>query len=227
MVSQHQHLPEDATQAEVEAAIERFNDDDTLDGILFQYPPPDHIDHGKAIERLDPDKDVDAMHPLSLGRLAAGLPGPQPCTPAGVEAMLAHYRIPVSGRHVVVLGRGVALGRPLSLLLSQKRPTANAAVTVVHTGVPDWGRYTREAEIVVVGVGVPNILQPEHIRPGSVVVGAGATYRGKNTVVPDVDEACGEVAGWITPRLGGVGKTTIAMLMRNTVEAAERRQLRP
>lgn len=227
MRSEHVQLTADATQPDVDAVIDRVNADAATDGFLFQYPPPDHIDHTAAIMRLDADKDVDGMHPLNLGRLAAGLPGPIPCTPAGVEAMLAHYEIPVSGRHVVVLGRGVNLGRPLSLLLSLKRPTANAAVTVVHTGVPNWPDYTREAEIVVAGVGVPGIVQPEHIRPGAVVLSPGATYKGRNTVVPDVDESCAEVASWITPRLGGVGKTTIAMLMRNTVEAAERRWGKP
>ena len=122
----------------------------------------------------------------------------------------------------MILGRGFTLGRPLSLLLSQKRPTANAAVTVVHTGVPDWPRYTQRADIVVAAAGVPGILQPEHIRPGAVVVGGGVRYEGRK-LLPDVDESCEEVAGWITPRVGGVGPTTIAMLFRNAVEAAERR----
>jgi methylenetetrahydrofolate dehydrogenase (NADP+)/methenyltetrahydrofolate cyclohydrolase len=157
-----------------------------------------------------------------MGRLALGMPGPAPCTPAGIEALLAHYDISISGREVCVLGRGTTLGRPLALLLSQKRPTANAAVTVVHTGVPDWPRYTKRAEIVVAAAGVPGILQPEHIRPGSVVVGGGVRYEGRK-LLPDVDERCEEVAGWITPRVGGVGPTTIAMLFRNAVEAAERR----
>jgi len=121
-----------------------------------------------------------------------------------------------------VLGRGFTLGRPLALLLSQKRPTANAAVTVVHTGVPDWPRYTQRADIVVAAAGVPGILQPEHIRPGAVVVGGGVRYEGRK-LLPDVDERCEEVAGWITPHVGGVGPTTIAMLFRNAVESAERR----
>jgi len=128
----------------------------------------------------------------------------------------------VSGRNVVIVGRGVTIGRPLSLLLSQKRPTANAAVTVVHTGVPDWVEYVRRADIVVAAAGVPGMIQPEHLTPGCVVVGAGVRYEGRK-LLPDVDESCEEVAGYITPRVGGVGPTTIAMLFRNLVEAAERR----
>jgi methylenetetrahydrofolate dehydrogenase (NADP+)/methenyltetrahydrofolate cyclohydrolase len=159
---------------------------------------------------------------LNMGRLAVGLPGPVPCTPAGIEALLAHYQVPVAGQEVCILGRGATLGRPLALLLSQKRPTANAAVTVVHTGVPDWVTYTRRAGIVVAAAGVPGILQPEHISPGAVVVGGGVRYEGRR-LLPDVDERCEEVAGRITPRIGGVGPTTIAMLFRNAVEAAERR----
>ncbi|MEZ5204659.1 MAG: hypothetical protein R2701_09845 [Acidimicrobiales bacterium] len=150
------------------------------------------------------------------------MPGPVPCTPAGIEALLAHYEIPVSGREVCILGRGTTLGRPLALLLTQKRPTANAAVTVVHTGVPDWSRYTKRADIVIAAAGVPGILQPEHLTPGVVVVGGGVRYEGKR-LLPDVDERCEAVASAITPRLGGVGPTTIALLFRNAVEAAERR----
>jgi len=171
---------------------------------------------------MDPDKDVDGLHPTNMGRLALGMPGPVPCTPAGIEALLAHYEIPVSGRSVCILGRGTTLGRPLSLLLTQKRPTANAAVTVVHTGVPNWPDYTRAAEIVIAAAGVPGILQPEHITPGSVVVGGGVRYEGRR-LLPDVDESCEAVAGAITPRVGGVGPTTVAMLFRNCVEAAESR----
>ncbi len=218
----HVHLSADATQADLESVIRSFNEDPSVDGMLVQHPAPDQIDYEAALSLIDPDKDVDGAHPLNMGRLALGLPGPVPCTPAGIEALLAHYEIPVSGREVCVLGRGFTLGRPLALLLSLKRPTANAAVTVVHTGVPDWPRYTQRAEIVVAAAGVPGILQPEHISPGSVVIGGGVRYEGRK-LLPDVDERCEEVAGWITPRLGGVGPTTIAMLFRNAVEAAERR----
>ena len=212
----------DATQSDLLDAIHAFNDDPAVDAMLVQHPAPPHIDYESALLEIDPDKDVDGLHPVNLGRLVLGVPGPVPCTPAGIEALLAHYEVPVAGREVVILGRGFTLGRPLALLLSQKRPTANAAVTVVHTGVPDWPRYTQRADIVVAAAGVPGILQPEHIRPGSVVVGGGVRYEGRK-LLPDVDEACAEVAGWITPRVGGVGPTTIAMLFRNAVEAAERR----
>ena len=220
--SYHQDLPNDATQEDVEAAVHRFNDDPNVDGMLVQHPIPGHLDYEAALEQMDPDKDADGLHPVNLGRLALSIPGPVPATPAGIEALLAHYEIPVAGRHVVILGRGFTLGRPLSMLLSQKRPTANAAVTVVHTGVPDWPEYTRRADILIAAAGVPGIIQPEHVNPGSVVIGGGVRYEGRR-LLPDVDESCEEVAGWITPRVGGVGPTTIAMLFRNLVEAAERR----
>jgi methylenetetrahydrofolate dehydrogenase (NADP+)/methenyltetrahydrofolate cyclohydrolase len=219
--SPHIHLPADASQADLLAAVGEFNDDKTVHGLLVQYPVPAHLDYDAALSAIDPDKDVDGMHPVNMGRLALGLPGPLPCTPAGIEELLAHYEIPVSGRHVVILGRGPTLGRPLAMLLAQKRPTANAAVTVVHTGVPHWGEYTRQADILVAAAGVPGIVQPEHVRPGSVVVGGGVRYSGRR-LLPDVDESCAEVAGAITPRVGGVGPTTVAMLFRNAVSAAER-----
>jgi methylenetetrahydrofolate dehydrogenase (NADP+)/methenyltetrahydrofolate cyclohydrolase len=220
--SPHLHLPDDATQADVLAAIGQMNDASDVDAVLIQHPTPPQIDFDAALLALDPDKDVDGLHPVNMGRLALGMPGPVPCTPAGIEALLAHYEIPVSGHEVCILGRGTTLGRPLALLLSQKRPTANAAVTVVHTGVPNWADYTRRAGIVIAAAGVPGILQPEHISPGAVVVGGGVRYEGRK-LLPDVDERCEEVAGAITPRVGGVGPTTIAMLFRNAVEAAERR----
>ena len=217
----HVQLPDDAAQADLVAAIRDFNDDDAVDAVLIQHPTPPQIDYEAALAELDPDKDADGQHPMNMGRLALGMDGPRPCTPAGIEALLAFHAIPVAGREVVILGRGLTLGRPLSMLLSLKRPTANAAVTVVHTGVPDWPAYTRRAPIVVAAAGVPGILRPEHISPGAVVVGGGVRYEGRR-LLPDVDERCADVAGWITPRVGGVGPTTIAMLFRNTVEAAER-----
>jgi methylenetetrahydrofolate dehydrogenase (NADP+)/methenyltetrahydrofolate cyclohydrolase len=219
--SPHVHLAGSATQADLHRVISDFNANRRVHGLLIQYPIPAHLDYDLALQAMDPDKDVDGMHPLNMGRLALGLPGPLPCTPAGIEALLAHYEIPVAGRHVVILGRGATLGRPLALLLSQKRPTANAAVTVVHTGVPDWSRYTREAEILIAAAGVPGIIQPEHVRPGAVVIGGGVRYEGRR-LLPDVGESCAEVAGAITPRVGGVGPTTVAMLFRNAVAAAER-----
>ncbi|WP_433054180.1 bifunctional 5,10-methylenetetrahydrofolate dehydrogenase/5,10-methenyltetrahydrofolate cyclohydrolase [Dactylosporangium sp. CS-033363] len=220
--SPHRHLPADATQDDLHAAIDGFNADPDVHALLIQYPTPKHLDYDAALMRVDPDKDVDGMHPLNLGRLAAGIPGPLPCTPAGIEALLAHYEIPVSGREVVILGRGATLGRPLAMLLAQKRPTANAAVTVVHTGVEDWPRYTQRADILIAAAGVPGIIQPEHVKPGAVVVGGGVRYEGRR-LLPDVDESCESVAGAITPRVGGVGPTTVAMLFRNAISAAERR----
>lgn len=218
----HAHLPADSTQADVVGAIRGFNDDATVDAILLQYPIPGHLDYEAALYEIDPDKDADGAHPMNMGRLALDMPGPKPCTPAGIEALLAFYDIPVAGRDVVIVGRGFTIGRPLSIMLSQKRPTANAAVTLVHTGVPNWADYTRRADIVIAAAGVPGMVQPEHIRPGAVVIGAGVRYEGKR-LLPDVDEGCEAVAGAITPRVGGVGPTTIAMLFRNCVEAAERR----
>jgi methylenetetrahydrofolate dehydrogenase (NADP+)/methenyltetrahydrofolate cyclohydrolase len=167
-------------------------------------------------------KDADGLHPVNLGKLVLQEKGPVPCTPAGIQAMLLHYGISISGREVVIVGRGPTLGRPLALLLTLKQPGANAAVTVVHTGVPDIGAMTRRADVVVAAVGVASFVKPEMIRPGAVVVSGGISWQGKK-LLADVDEACAEVASWITPRLGGVGPTTVAMLMRNTVEAAERR----
>jgi methylenetetrahydrofolate dehydrogenase (NADP+)/methenyltetrahydrofolate cyclohydrolase len=219
--SPHEHLSGDVTQADLLKVISGFNDDRHVHGVLIQYPIPAHLDYDAALQTLDPDKDVDGMHPLNMGRLAVGLPGPLPCTPAGIEALLAHHGVEISGREVVILGRGATLGRPLAMLLAQKRPTANAAVTVVHTGVRDWPRYTRRAEILIAAAGVPGIIQPEHVKPGAVVIGAGVRYEGRR-LLPDVDESCAEVAGAITPRVGGVGPTTVAMLFRNAVAAAER-----
>ena len=225
LASPHIGLPDDAKQDDLVAAIRSFNDDPAVDAMLVQHPTPPQIDYEAALLEMDPDKDVDGLHPVNMGRLALSMPGPVPCTPAGIEALLAHYGIQVSGSEVCILGRGTTLGRPLALLLSQKRATANAAVTVVHTGVPDWPEYTKRADIVVAAAGVPGILQPEHLTPGVVVVGGGVRYEGKK-LLPDVDEACNEVAGAITPRVGGVGPTTIAMLFKNCVEAAERRVAR-
>jgi methylenetetrahydrofolate dehydrogenase (NADP+)/methenyltetrahydrofolate cyclohydrolase len=218
--SPHIHLPSSATQADLVAAIRSFNDDPAVHAMLIQHPVPDQLDYAAALLEVDPDKDVDGLHPLNLGRLAAGLPGPVPCTPAGIEALLAFHEIPIAGQDVVVLGRGTTLGRPLALLLSQKRATADAAVTVVHSGVPGWERHTRRADVVIAAVGVPGIVRPEHLRPGAVAIGGGVRYAGKR-LLPDLDESCADVAGAITPRVGGVGPTTVAMLFRNAIALAE------
>jgi len=224
LLSFHAEIPASASQADLLEAVDRFNCDPAVDAFIIQNPVPDGFDFNEAMTAVDPAKDADGLHPVNLGLLALGADGPRPCTPAGIQAMLTHYQVPVSGRHVVIVGRGPTLGRPLSLLLALKRPDANAAVTVVHTGVKNWPDYTRQADIVVGAAGVPNMIQPEHIRPGACVIGGGISWEGKK-LLSDVDESCAEVAGWITPRLGGVGVTTVAMLLRNTVDAAERHVL--
>ncbi|PZG04404.1 bifunctional 5,10-methylene-tetrahydrofolate dehydrogenase/5,10-methylene-tetrahydrofolate cyclohydrolase [Micromonospora craterilacus] len=216
--SPHVRLPASASQADLHAVLADFNADPGVHGVLVQHPIPGGLDYDRALQVLDPDKDVDGMHPVNMGRLALGLSAPLPCTPAGIEALLAFHGVPVSGREVVILGRGATLGRPLALLLAQKRPTANAAVTVVHTGVADWPRYTRRAEILVAAAGVPGIVRPEHVRPGAVVVGGGVRYE-RRRLLPDVDPSCDQVAGAITPRVGGVGPVTVAMLFRNALRA--------
>ena len=214
-------LPASATQADLLEAVDQLNEDPGVDGFLIQNPVPAGFDYAEALARALPFKDVDGLHPVNLGYLALGEPGhPRPCTPLGIKALLAHYGVPVEGRSVVIVGRGPTLGRPLALLLSLKEPGANAAVTVVHTGVKDWAEHTRRADIVVGAAGVPNMITPDVVAPGSCVVGGGMTWEGKR-VLSDVDERCAEVAGWVTPRLGGVGVTTVAMLLRNAVMAAE------
>jgi methylenetetrahydrofolate dehydrogenase (NADP+)/methenyltetrahydrofolate cyclohydrolase len=214
-------LAADAGQAQLLAAVDRLNADPAVDGFLIQNPVPAGFDYAEALARVDPAKDVDGLHPINLGYLALGERGhPRPCTPLGIQAMLGYYEVPVTGRSVVVVGRGPTLGRPLALLLSLKEPLANAAVTVVHTGVPNWAEHTRRADIVIGAAGVPNMITPSSVAPGSCVIGGGLTWQGRR-VISDVDESCAEVAGWVTPRLGGVGVTTVAMLMRNTVAAAE------
>ena len=222
IASHHVDVAGDGTQADLLAAVDRFNADPAVDGYLIQHPVPVQFDFNAALLAMDPDKDADGLHPVSLGKLVLQEEGPVPATPAGIREMFVHYGIDIAGKNVVVVGRGPTLGRPLSLLLTLKQPGANAAVTVVHTGVPDMAHYTRAADVVVAAVGSPSIVTPDMVRPGAVVVSGGVSWEGRR-LLPDVDEAVGEVASWITPRLGGVGPTTVALLLRNTVEAAERR----
>lgn len=218
--SRNIELPADIAQDELHEAIRELNDDPRIHGFIIQHPLPRQLDFGRALLAMDPAKDADGLHPESIGRLAIGLDGPVPATPAAVRAMLVHYGIPTSGRHVVVIGRGPTLGRPLSLLLSRSGPGANAAATVLHSGVKDLAAYTRQADIVVAGVGQPSIVTPEMVRVDAVVVSAGITWEGRR-LVPDVDESVGEKCAWITPRLGGVGVMTVAMLLANTVGLAQ------
>jgi len=221
--SVHTELPATTNQDELHAVIDRYNADVAVDGYLLQVPVPAHLDEQAALMRIDPEKDADGLHPVNLGKLVMGVQGaPRPCTPLGVQALLVHYKVPIEGQHVVIIGRGLTIGRPLANLLSLKEPNANATVTVCHTGTHFLPEYTKQADIIVAAAGRPSILTPDMVRPGAAIVGPGATMEGRR-VVPDVDEACAEVAGWTTPRLGGVGPTTRAMLLRQTVELAERR----
>ena len=222
IVSFHQSLPATATQEEVQATIQAFNEAPQVDAFLVQLPLPQGLDEEAALLAIHPDKDVDGLHPVNLGRLVMGTDGPRACTPAGIQALLVRSGVPIEGRHVVIVGRGLTIGRPLSLLLALKRPDANAAVTVVHTGIDDLGAYTRQADILVAAAGSPSIITPDMVKPGAAVVSAGITWGEGRLLLPDVDESVAEVAGWITPRIGGVGPTTIAMLLSNAVSAAER-----
>jgi len=220
IASIHAHLPADVSEADVHAKIAEFNADPRVHSYIVQLPLPKGMNEEKALLAVDPDKDADGLHPTNLGRLVMGADGPIPCTPAGIVELLVDYGVPVEGKHVVIVGRGLTIGRPLSLLLALKRPHCNAAVTVIHTGVKDMGYYTRQADIIVAAAGSPGIIKPDMVKPGAAVVGAGLVRIKKNTIVSDVEEAVGEVAGWVTPRLGGVGPMTIAMLLKNTVRAA-------
>ncbi|MDD9936069.1 MAG: bifunctional 5,10-methylenetetrahydrofolate dehydrogenase/5,10-methenyltetrahydrofolate cyclohydrolase [Myxococcales bacterium] len=223
LYSRNVSLPAETSQQQLHEAIHALNEDPAIHGFLIQHPLPRHLDFGEALLRLSPDKDADGLHPSSIGSLASGVPAPVPATPAGVQAMLMHYGISLAGKHVVIIGRGPTLGRPLSLLLSQRGDDADAIVTVVHSAAPDLTRYTLEADVVISGVGRPGIVQPEMVREGAVVISAGITWKGRR-LLPDVDESVGQRASWITPRLGGVGVTTVAMLLRNTVGLAERQR---
>jgi methylenetetrahydrofolate dehydrogenase (NADP+)/methenyltetrahydrofolate cyclohydrolase len=221
IASAHEHLPAETSQDELEAVIRRFNADPAVHAYLVQLPLPKGLDEEAALLSVDDAKDVDGLHPVNLGRLVMGTPGPLPCTPAGIVELLHAYDVPVEGRHAVVIGRGITIGRPLALLLALKRPGCNAAVTVVHTGVPDLAEHVRRADIVVAAAGSAGLVTPDMVKPGAAVVGAGTTWEGRK-VLSDVEESVAEVAGWITPRIGGVGPMTRAMLLRNAVRAAER-----
>ena len=217
-----EHLPETATQQEVLDVIARFNADPKVSAYLVQLPLPAGLDEEQALLAVDPAKDVDGLHPINLGRLVLGTPGQLPCTPAGIVELLHAYDVPVEGQHVVIIGRGVTIGRPLANLLTLKRPGLNAAVTAVHTGVSaeKMAVLTRTADIVVAAAGRPHLLTPDMVKPGAAVVSAGTTFEGKK-LIPDAHPDVAEVAGWITPRLGGVGPMTRAMLYRNALRAAE------
>ena len=222
MYSIGEHLPATASQEEVMEVIARFNADPAVSAFLVQLPLPAGLDEERALMAVDPAKDADGLHPVNLGRLVLGTPGQLPCTPLGIVELLHAYDVPVEGRHAVIVGRGVTIGRPLGMLLSLKRPGLNAAVTMLHTGVDerDVAAIVRTADIVVAAAGRPGLVTPEMVKPGAAVVSAGTSWEGRK-LIPDVQEEVAEVAGWITPRLGGVGPMTRAMLLRNALRAAE------
>jgi methylenetetrahydrofolate dehydrogenase (NADP+) / methenyltetrahydrofolate cyclohydrolase len=219
--SHHAQLGNDATQADVEALVDEMNADPAIHSILVQLPLPNGINEEQILLRINPEKDVDGLHPTNLGRLVMGAPGPLPCTPAGIVELLMAHKVPVEGQHVVVIGRGLTIGRPLALLLAMRRPGCNAAVTVLHTGVEDMGHLTRRADVIIAAAGVAGLVTKDMVKPGAAVVGAGTSWVGKR-LMSDVAEDVAEVAGWITPRIGGVGPMTRAMLLRNAVLAAEK-----
>ncbi|HTO00437.1 MAG TPA: tetrahydrofolate dehydrogenase/cyclohydrolase catalytic domain-containing protein [Microthrixaceae bacterium] len=220
-VSRDIRLPADASQSDVEAAIDQLNTDPAVDAFIVQYPFPKGLDYGAALLRVDPAKDADGLHPTNLGRLVMGEKAPLACTPRGIVHMLHAYDVPVAGKHVVIVGRGLTIGRPLANLLALKSHDGNAAVTVVHTGVDDIGAYTRTADIVIAAAGSPGLITADMVRPGAAVVAAGVSFH-DGKAVSDVADEVADVAGWLSPRIGGVGPLTRAFLLLNTLEAAER-----
>ena len=221
LASMERHLPDDASAADVDAVVDEFNADPAVDAYIIQYPFPPGLDYERAISRVLPAKDADGLHPHNLGLLVMGVSAPLACTPAGILRLLEHHGVEVEGRHVVVIGRGLTIGRPLANLLTLKRPGCNAAVTVVHTGVSDLAGFTREADILVAAAGSPGVVSADMVKPGAAVVAAGVSFR-DGALVSDVADDVADVAGWLSPRVGGVGPMTRAMLMANAVAAAER-----
>jgi methylenetetrahydrofolate dehydrogenase (NADP+) / methenyltetrahydrofolate cyclohydrolase len=212
-------LPADATQSEVEAVVDELNADPACTGFIVQLPLPEGLDAQRVLRRMDPDKDADGLHPLNLGKLVLGEPGPVPGTPEGIIELLRRYDIPLNGAEVTVIGRGITVGRTLGLMLTRR--SENATVTLCHTGTKDLAAHTRSADIVVSAAGRPRLLTAEMIRPGAVVVDVGIT-RTDAGLVGDVDPGVAEVAGWLAPVPGGVGPMTRAMLLAKVVTAAER-----
>jgi methylenetetrahydrofolate dehydrogenase (NADP+)/methenyltetrahydrofolate cyclohydrolase len=229
MNSIQKELPADSTQEQVEALIDELNADPSCHGYIVQLPLPKHIDTDAVLERIDPAKDADGLHPTNLGRLVLNVNGkidtPLPCTPRGVIELLLRNDYDLKGKHVVVVGRGVTIGRPMPLLLTRRE--INATVTIVHTGTRDMGQYLRQADVIVSGAGVKHIVKPEDVKPGAAVLDVGVTREkdpetGKSTVYGDVHPGVADVAGYMSPNPGGVGPMTVALLMTNVVEAAER-----
>jgi methylenetetrahydrofolate dehydrogenase (NADP+) / methenyltetrahydrofolate cyclohydrolase len=222
-------LPAAASEDDIMAAIVGLNTNPAVTGYIIQLPLPAGIDENAMLELMDPDKDADGLHPTNLGRLVLGVGGeidsPLPCTPAGIVEMLQRYDVPISGRHVVVVGRGLTVGRPLGLLLTRKG--LDATVTLTHSRTQDLESYVRRADILVAAVGVPGLIQPDWVKPGAAVLDVGITRvlnpeTGKARLVGDVDPRVADVAGHLSPVPGGVGPMTRAMLLKNVVDAAER-----
>lgn len=229
MNSIQRELPADATQAEVEAVIDELNADPTCHGYIVQLPLPKHLDTDAILERIDPAKDADGLHPTNLGRLVlnvnAPITTPLPCTPRGVIELLVRNGYDLDGAHVVVVGRGVTIGRSIGLLLTRRE--YNATVTLVHTGTKDAGQYLRQADVIVAAAGVKHLITAADVKPGAAVLDVGVTREddpetGKAKVFGDVAPDVADVAGFISPNPGGVGPMTVALLMTNVVEAAER-----
>jgi methylenetetrahydrofolate dehydrogenase (NADP+)/methenyltetrahydrofolate cyclohydrolase len=212
------HFPTETTQAELEEVIAALNQDERVDGILVQLPLPDHLDAVALLNKIDPDKDADGLHPVNLGRLVRGEKGLRSCTPAGVMRLLQEYEIPLKGKQAVVVGRSILVGKPMALMLL----AADATVTIAHSRSQDLGSITRNADILIAAVGRPGLITAEMVKPGAVVVDVGMNRvtdaDGKSRLVGDVHwESTAGVAGFITPVPGGVGPMTVAILLQNTV----------
>jgi methylenetetrahydrofolate dehydrogenase (NADP+)/methenyltetrahydrofolate cyclohydrolase len=222
-------LPAEATEDEVRAAIRGLNDNPAVTGYIIQLPLPAGLDENAMLELMDPAKDADGLHPMNLGRLVLGVGGeldsPLPCTPAGLVEMLRRHDVPIAGKHVVVIGRGLTVGRPLGLLLTNKG--VDATVTLTHSRTVDLAAEVRRADIVIAAVGVPGLVKADWVKPGAAVLDVGITRvinpdTGKARLIGDIDPGVAEVAAFLSPVPGGVGPMTRAMLMYNVVAAAER-----
>lgn len=212
-------LPGDISQEDLDAELLRLNEDPDCTGYIVQLPLPGHLDEGRALELIAPDKDADGLHPMNLGRLVLGIAAPLPCTPRGIVELLGEYEVPLAGAEVCVIGRGVTVGRPLGLLLTRR--SENATVTLCHTGTRDLASHTRRADIIVSAAGVPGLISADMVRPGAAVLDVGIT-RTEAGLVGDVATDVRQRAGWLAPMPGGAGPMTRAMLLVNVVEAAER-----